>query len=188
MNLHEAAEIISIALTLPTVFLSAWVVLIFFGQAQSALRESPALRKPVGWFAMGITVGFAGSVLDNIYWGVAWSACYVECYWLQSVLFKYGVFSNVPFRQVAGIMAAYFHLRCAMALPTHNDRESWKEIIRLINVLVVSCILGAVFVTILTFGRLQIREQFRHQQQIEETIKSEPFESPPFAFPQYLIR
>lgn len=57
----------------------------------------------------GIAVGFAVSFFDNLYWGAAWLAEFMNSD-NKRFLFENGVYSNVPFRQTAGIFAAGLHL------------------------------------------------------------------------------
>lgn len=70
-------------------------------------------RESISWIGAGIFIGFTGSFLDNFYWGLAWSADYAQ-HPARDWLFRNGVYPNIPFRQVAGTVAGYFHLRGAM--------------------------------------------------------------------------
>ena len=112
MTLHKAAELISLALTVPTVLLGSLVVVIW---GKSSIKALKARRKTAtDWLILGIVVSFVGSSLDNIYWGIAWGS---DLLGLKSgaAWFRNGVYTNIPFRQTAGIIAAFCHLRGAIS-------------------------------------------------------------------------
>ena len=111
--MQDLAELASLGLTVPTVVLSFMVVSLFGGPAIKAARIKPADRTAVQWFSLGVAIGFAGSVVDNFFWAIAWAAAYTESPTAAS-LFSNGVYLNIPFRQLAGITAAYCHCRCAI--------------------------------------------------------------------------
>lgn len=103
---------LSLALTPPTIVAAIAVVVIWYRSAKKALEAKE--RTEMHWLIMGVFVGFVGSVFDNAYWGIAWAADYLnhpsKDWWFQN-----GVFSNLPFRQIATLVAAYCHLRAAIA-------------------------------------------------------------------------
>jgi len=102
--------VVSLALTPATLLASVYVVLLW---RRSALKALAAKEKTsVHWLILGVAVGFVGAVFDNAYWGFAWSA---EHYSHQSTeyWFKYGVYSNAPFRQGLSLLAAFCHIRSA---------------------------------------------------------------------------
>lgn len=106
---QDIAELVSLALTFPTIILAIGVITHWGPQAWHAFKIHRDDRTATQWLILGITVGFIGALLDNLYWSIPWSASYVgseHTGWLVS----YGVFFNIPFRQVAGVYAAYCHL------------------------------------------------------------------------------
>ena len=61
---------------------------------------------------LGIVIGFAGSFFDNLYWGFAWGAEALG-HSTRDWWFSHGVWSNLPFRQGAGILAGACHVVAA---------------------------------------------------------------------------
>ena len=111
MDLTDIAEFISLALTVPTIYLAYRVLKAYGPRAMDGVRH--LMRREsvteTDFLVIGITVGFIGAIADNTYWGIAWGAEFLE---LESTewWFSNGVWSNIPFRQTAGIAAAIFHL------------------------------------------------------------------------------
>lgn len=109
--MQDVVEFISLTLTVPTLALSFWVLFVFgpqslktfFGIFRGMQSTPPEL------LVMGISVGFLGAFLDNAYWGLAWSADFFKLE-TRDVLFDFGAWANIPFRQAAGIAAATLHL------------------------------------------------------------------------------
>ncbi len=122
-GLTTIAEMISLALTCPTIVLSLTVVALWWPQCWNAMFTRH--RDATQWFIIGVAVGFMGSTFDNAYWGVAWFAQMMN---LESAdfWFRNGVFSNIPFRQIAGTAAAYCHVRSAYAY-AHSDEDAQRR-------------------------------------------------------------
>lgn len=104
------AELISLGLTVPLVVLALNVVRIY---GVNALKTAVAISKKrsissVEWLVLGIVVSFIGAIFDNLYWGAAWTAEYLDLE-AKRALFSFGVYANIPFRQIAGMLAAYCH-------------------------------------------------------------------------------
>lgn len=114
---HSAVTLLSLALT-PATIIAAIVVLVLWWK--STKRAFWVRHKTeVQWFILGVSISFLGSVVDNFYWGLAWTADYTG-HESRDALFKYGVYSNAPFRQLCTILAAVCHIRAAM---TAQDRR-----------------------------------------------------------------
>lgn len=145
MTPHEFAELTSLVLSVPTVVLSAAVVWLWGPTAWRALRNTTEVMTGTCWFILGVAAGFLGSLVDNIYWGMAWTASFVHHPW-KDWFFEQGVWSNIPFRQTAGIIAAYCHLRAA--------KEQDVGTARFFNLLLFSCWVLSLG---LTFGLLAWR-------------------------------
>ena len=71
------------------------------------------------WILFGICFGFAGNLVDNLYWMFPWTANYLG---LSSTpdLVNFGVFPNLLFRQTLTSVAAYCHLRAF--IPEDNTK------------------------------------------------------------------
>jgi len=113
MTATDVAEWVSLALTAPTLVLCAWVVKEYGREAIEGVRLA---RRGVfsrsHLLVVGIAIGFAGSFMDNLYWGFAWSAEAVS-HPSRDWWFANGVWSNLPFRQGAGILAGVAHVLAA---------------------------------------------------------------------------
>lgn len=74
-------------------------------------RGSPPLGEGEN-LALGIVIGFAGNMMDNLYWGITWMLLMwgldAGQEWLNN-----GPFANIFFRQLPGILAVYFHVKAA---------------------------------------------------------------------------
>lgn len=118
-------------------------VVFYWGpQAWQAWCTPKSQRSATQWLILGVCVGFLGGVLDNGYWGLAWTASYLTSPH-QERLFQSGVYFNIPFRQLAGMFAAYCHLQSfwmTIVEPSSNRR-------RLIG---WSIVLAAIYVAALT--------------------------------------
>ena len=123
---YTSAEFLSLVLTVPTVILGALVVWYYSPRAISSLQKPVDKMSETEMLIIGITIGFTGAVVDNVYWGLAW---FHEMIGSSSapLWFKNGVLSNVPFRQTAGIVAGSFHLYPIMI----SKKEKW-ELLKLI--------------------------------------------------------
>lgn len=109
----DVAEWFSLALTAPTLFLCAWVVREYRSGAVDGFKLARiGIYSRSHLLVLGITIGFAGSFMDNLYWGFAWTAEAIghpsRDWW-----FSHGVWSNLPFRQGAGILAGIAHVVAA---------------------------------------------------------------------------
>lgn len=107
--IQNFAELISLGYSWPAIVLGAAVV-VYWGAAARESWQTPAKeRTDTQWLILGVVVGFFGGVIDNSYWGLAWTLSYAESP-LQDVAFDTGVYFNIPFRQLCGLYAAYCHL------------------------------------------------------------------------------
>jgi hypothetical protein len=146
--LRPAAQQASLLLTVPTIVFCVWVVWELYRLAwQAMLNEN---RSAIQWFIIGVAISFIGDALDNFYWGIAWSADYLEIP-IRRPLFANGVFSNIPFRQTAGILAGYCHIRGIFCHA--NGLALHKEERRLNRVMKWSFIVGAGYVLILWLAK-----------------------------------
>lgn len=132
----RASELASLCFTVPTIVLSLMVVHLFFSEAWKSVRTR-IKRKSIEWFALGIVIGFAGSVLDNLFWSIPWTCHYLGLT-ITSSLIEVGPVFNIPFRQIAGTAAAYCHVRSA-----YEQFSASRQQVRWLNyVLVASLMVG----------------------------------------------
>lgn len=109
--MNDFVTFLSLALTPPTIVVAIAVVFIFYKSFQNALSANERTERH--WLIAGVFIGFFGGVFDNAYWGIAWAADYLD-HPSRDFWFANGVFSNLPFRQIATLAAAYCHIRAAV--------------------------------------------------------------------------
>lgn len=109
----KIAEIISLALSIPTLMFAFVVVLRWGPKAWDHVTKSDGKISEVGWLIIGVTISFLGGFFDNLYWGVAWTCRFLDHPWTEWLQTR-GVLSNIPFRQLAGAIAGFCHIRAAM--------------------------------------------------------------------------
>lgn len=144
MNIQDYGELVSIALTIPTIVLSAYVVLLWGRPGLGVLRVGP--KNTTDWFILGVGFGFAGNVLDNAYWQVAWCAAFLRSEHAEALI-QAGLFFNIVSRQSLGILAAYCHVRSFLE---HSSRGSASN---LSLVTVAAVFLGIVNSAVLLLAR-----------------------------------
>lgn len=118
---QNIAELVSLGLTVPLTLLGIWVVRLYWRASLEALSSN--CKTSIQWFAIGITVGFLGSSIDNFYWTIPWTASYLELP-ATAELVNVGTYFNIPFRQLCGIIAAYCHVRSALEFMHAEDSDS----------------------------------------------------------------
>jgi len=140
--MQHIAELISLGMTFPTIVLAAAVIYTWLPSARAAIKsDCPSAQD---WFIVGVVAGFTGSLFDNLYWFLPWTAAYFghESF---APLVECGVFFNIIFRQGLGICAAYCHLKAAEISSNNN--------IRFVNVLLVaSNLIGVGYSILLVAG------------------------------------
>lgn len=141
----ELGEMISLVLTWPTIVAGIGVILHWGPKAWEAYHIPAPYRTDVQWLILGVSVGFLGGVLDNTYWGVAWTAEFME--WKSAEkLFATGAMANIPFRQGAGTYAAYCHMR-SYYLANQNSNK------KLLSMILLSLVAGFAYVAIISYLR-----------------------------------
>ena len=136
--MQALAEAVSLFLTWPTILLGAVVVIKWGRAAWEAFCVKRGERTSTQWFILGVAVAFMGSVVDNGYWGLAWTAHTMD-HPQKMNLFASGVYFNIPFRQLAGAYAAYCHLKAYTTVEAEGDVKTKRLV-------VVSLLLGATHV------------------------------------------
>ena len=103
------AEMVSLVLTAPTLLGAIAVLWVWGGRSWEIFKKSPLARAEAEWLILGIAVGFLGGLVDNVYWGIAWSYQLLDSpdadWW-----WSHGAYSNIFARQLAGAYAAYCHV------------------------------------------------------------------------------
>lgn len=149
-TVQDVAELISLGLTLPTISLAWLVVWLFYNPAASAFLLR--FRSAAQWVALGITIGFAGAIGDNAYWMLPWTAKYLKL-GISDSLVDYGVFFNIFFRQLAGILAGYCHARSVfefVEVAGVIPPEEYHEDIRFLNrYITCAALMGVIYVLVL---------------------------------------
>lgn len=134
MSTQDAAELISLTLSVPAIVLGIVVVLLYGIPALEGFRAAQRTREH--WLIMGIVFGFIGGVLDNMYWAVPWTLEFFDSTWTTFFMMK-GVYFNILSRQACGIVAAYCHIRGAIEI--HKGDKG----LVLLNMLLAACALSA---------------------------------------------
>lgn len=116
---RDLVTIASMGLTLTTVVGCLGVIYMWWGAAWKAWKTSH--RTELHYFIMGVSIGFFGALVDNVYWGFAWFAEFINHPYRDS-LFDYGVYSNLFFRQLCTILAAAFHIQAAVESTSRTFR------------------------------------------------------------------
>jgi hypothetical protein len=101
--------LVSLGLTFPAVISCAAVLYVW----RRSLTHIP--RRPQEWLMLGIAFSFTVHIADNLIWFSPWAFEYMGRGLENNVLFEYGIYVNIAFRQLMAIGAAYCHLRAAAA-------------------------------------------------------------------------
>lgn len=136
--MNDYAEMLSLVLTWPTVVIGIGVLAHWGRDAWEAFKVKGKDRSPTQWLILGVAIGFLGSVVDNAYWGIAWTADFTN-HESRDFWFRHGVWPNIPFRQAAGAYAAYCHLRSYYAANKAGNRK-------LVFYVVMSFMVGVLYV------------------------------------------
>ena len=128
-RIHDTAELVSLGLTVPTITMSVMVCYWWRKAALKAVRTSFNMRTGSDWLILGVWIAFAGSIVDNAFWGAAWTSEYLGLPFTET-LFLNGVYFNIPARQMAGAMGGYCHLLAAVIVPIRAANQSDEEFAR----------------------------------------------------------
>lgn len=140
MNGQKIAEFLSIALTVPTLFLGILVVYLWHKSAIKAIKKDKEDRDETDYLILGITIGFVGAIIDNAYWGIAWLSSYLDLN-NKSFWFESGVYANIPFRQIAKIIAGYLHIKGFILATQHSNKKMATINFLLILITLIAAIL-----------------------------------------------
>lgn len=141
--MHDFVTLLSLALTPLTILASAAVIYFFYKPFVRACSSRD--KDAVQWMILGVVIGFAGSILDNIWWGFAWSADYLDnTSAFRHFMFDHGVYSNAFARQAMGIIAGLCHISSALIA----EDKAVKRITY------TGCILGVLLITNLIYFKV----------------------------------
>jgi hypothetical protein len=119
----ELFTLLSLGLTPMTILANCAVISLWYTPFVRALstREKTA----VGWLIIGVVINFSGGVIDNIWWGIAWSYNYLNNTGeIKEFFFTNGVYSNTFFRQMTGIAGALCHIKSGI-----TSESNWFKIV-----------------------------------------------------------
>lgn len=146
---YKALKLLSNGLAIPVLLLSLIVIIVWFYPAKETIRNFG--KSPEHWFILGVFLGFVGEFFDNLYWTIAWTFHYLD-HAKTSLLMNFGVFSNIPFRQLLGIIAAYCHIRSALEYKSLRSIKKENNMLFKFNIFIaIIILLGVVFSSILYF-------------------------------------
>lgn len=131
----KSAEMISLILTVLTLQMCLEVVFVWWKEAWTFLHGN---RRPWIWAGFAITLHFAASFVDNFYWGGAWSLSFADSEHTEKAM-QYGVFSNIPFRQIGTSLAAFCYLKAGCLFQHKNMNNIYMR-------MMLSVFLGILYV------------------------------------------
>lgn len=106
----EFAEIISIFLTFPSIFLILLVLIVWSKGALISIRNKT--KTAPEWLILGICFSFLGAFISTSYWGFLISVDYFyQNEPFTKEMLSYSIYVDMFSRQILGIIAAYCHLR-----------------------------------------------------------------------------
>jgi hypothetical protein len=116
---QQIAELLSLGMTIPTVALAITVVVLWGPAAIQSLRQPEKTGQD--WFVIGVTSGFIGAALDNVYWALPWTLSYLGHHETDGYM-QAGVYFNIVSRQGLGVIAAACHIKAAECIPGAKAR------------------------------------------------------------------
>lgn len=121
MNMHDAVVFVYLLLAIPVILYSISVLALWGPKAVEAASVSREFRTGVDWLVIGIAISFLGTMLDNLYWTVPRTMDFLNMPQFTHFV-CIGVYFDIPFRQIADIVAAYCHVRGAAEYGKANHK------------------------------------------------------------------
>lgn len=139
-------SVLSGGTTVLTILMGVAVLLYWYKPLLAAIRNKEPFTVEQ-WFILGVFLSFVGQALDNTYWLITWTVHYfhpegVVTHWL----FDNGTLFNLPFRQAAGITAAYCHVKAAIA-------HLFDETVKFRAYMVTCCAAGMIYSLWMVFAK-----------------------------------
>ena len=142
--IQDLMTLISLGLTIPAVIICMGVIKLWHHQYVNYCTTKN--RTPSLFLIAGVYISFCGSLVDNTWWGVAWTLDYLS-HPYTDWWFENGVYSNVFFRQTALIYAGILHIH---AENMSRDEPSRTQSLKLSkNIILGGMSLGCLFMVIL---------------------------------------
>lgn len=132
---NAAINAVQVGLTLTFVVMCVLLIKTWWPSVQGAVRDARGLRfwrawSADEWLGVGIVIGFAGNIADNVYWGITWTTALYQLP-IEEGLMESGPLSNIFSRQLVGILAVYCHLKAAMMMYRSTDRVPVRRLVLL---------------------------------------------------------
>ena len=146
-SILKNGESISLSLGIPVLVFCLLVVIEWRKSFFDIIKKYPNCWTAACWFTVGVTIGFSGEFLDNLFWHIAWTLSYIDSPYKDPV-FNMGVLPNIPFRQLCSLLAAYCHVRSAIVF--FDVEQNSRRISKLNLMMVYSVLAGVVYTAALT--------------------------------------
>ena len=149
--LHGPFTLLSLSATWPALTVCVMVLMSWHSQYIAYCKSQH--RTPSATLIAGVWIGFFGSMIDNAWWGFAWSFDYIDTgegliHWWRNFFFKYGVFPNTFFRQGALIWAGVLHVS-AENMSRETKRETAVASDKTKKILALSVLAGIAYTAML---------------------------------------
>ena len=144
--IYDFLTLFSLGLTVPAMTMAIMVLFTFhkefilYKQAENPTKGQTIIA--------GIYRGFFGAVVDNAWWGAAWTFDYLGMEGPRNFFFIYGVVVNVVFRQGALIWSGFLHIKAG---DLNNDELALIERAkrRTMKILKQSLVCGVIYILLL---------------------------------------
>lgn len=138
MMTWDLIELIAQALTAMLIWMSVRLLTWFGKSAAAGLKKPPGKRNQSERLIIGIFIGFAGGLFDNLYWFVAWTADFLSLP-SRDELFAWGIAPNLFFRELSAIIAIVLHVSA-------DDERHATRILReglIVGFIAAACLVAA---------------------------------------------
>ena len=122
-----------------------WHVLRRFVPAIMRELQRPGRLRAYGWMLAGVSLGFIGKALDNIYWSAPWALSFLGDPRGQT-WHEAGVYPNIFARQGLGIASAYCHIHASHIAETVDGSALMMSNRILATAVLAGCFVGAVLI------------------------------------------
>ena len=140
MNLHELTTLQTLALTFPLIASCLLVLYECSVNCVQCLDKTTYASRRFCWMIYGIFFSFVGKIIESLWWFIPWTAKYIN-HQAWDKLNSFGVYINLPFRQIFFSAAAYCYLRAFLSPDkggTLTKGLNW--------IMIISTIAGQLFV------------------------------------------
>lgn len=142
---HSVMTLISMGLTSPALTVCVLVLMSWHVSYVEYCRTRS--KDPSLMLIAGVYIGFFGSMVDNAWWGLAWSFDYLS-HPYRDFFFHNGIYPNTFFRQGALIWAGILHVSAEnLSRKTKGARDLATRNTR--RIIVISAIVGLAYMALL---------------------------------------